>query len=335
MIKAIFLSNIPDRVSYVYPKETIELLSQIAEADTAVYTKDDILNAPERFSQVRWIFSTWGMPAFKREEIQHIFPKLECVFYGAGSVQGFARPFLACGVRVFSAWAANSVPVAEYTAAQIILANKGFFALSALRSRGICAGEIGAIQGKYPGNYGATVGIIGAGMIGSKVIELLKAYDLPVKVFDPFLSAEKAQKLGVTTCSLEELFETCTVVSNHLANNPQTREMLTYDHFTRMMPYATFLNTGRGQQVREADLVRILRERPDLTAVLDVTWPEPPEEGHPFYQMENCILTPHIAGSSGQEVHRMARYMVEEFRRMRSGEPCLYEVTEKMLETMA
>ena len=125
------------------------------------------------------------------------------------------------------------------------------------------------------------------------------------------------------------------MVSNHLANNPQTREMLTYDHFTRMMPYATFLNTGRGQQVREADLVRILRERPDLTAVLDVTWPEPPEEGHPFYQMENCILTPHIAGSSGQEVHRMARYMVEEFRRVRSGEPCLYEVTEKMLETMA
>lgn len=334
-MKAIFLSNIPDRVSYVYPEETIKLLSEIAEADTTVYTKDDILNAPERFSKVRWIFSTWGMPAFKREEIQRIFPELECVFYGAGSVQGFARPFLACGIRVFSAWAANSVPVAEYTAAQIILANKGFYALSALRSRGIYAGEIGAIQGKYPGNYGTTVGIIGAGMIGSKVIELLKSYHLRVKVFDPFLSAERAQALGVEACSLEELFKTCNVVSNHLANNAQTREMLTYEHFTCMMPYATFLNTGRGQQVREADLVRILQERPDLTAVLDVTWPEPPEEGHPFYQMENCILTPHIAGSSGQEVNRMACYIVDEFRRVLAGEPCLYEVTEKMLETMA
>ncbi|MBR5500440.1 MAG: hydroxyacid dehydrogenase [Clostridia bacterium] len=334
-MKAIFLSNLPERITYVYPKETIDLLEEIAGVDPAIYTKDDLLQAPEKFSQVQWIFSTWGMPAFKREEIQNIFPNLQCVFYGAGSVQGFARPFLACGVRVFSAWVANAVPVAEFTVAQIILANKGFYQLSALRSRGIYAKEISAIQGKYPGNYGANVGIIGAGMIGSKVIDLLKAYHLPVKVFDPFLSEERAKTLGVATCSLEELFETCSVISNHLANNPQTKEMLVYDHFTRMRPYATFINTGRGQQVREADLVQILQERPDLTAVMDVTWPEPPEEGHPFYQMQNCILTPHIAGSSGREVHRMSWYMVEEFRRMTQGMPCLYEVTEKMLDTMA
>jgi phosphoglycerate dehydrogenase-like enzyme len=87
--------------------------------------------------------------------------------------------------------------------------------------------------------------------------------------------------------------------------------------------------------VVEDDLVRILTERKDLTALLDVTYPEPPVEGHAFYMLENCILTPHIAGSAGDEVRRMGKYMLDEFAAYVSGESCKYEVTEKMLETMA
>ena len=79
------------------------------------------------FAGVEFIFSTWGMPRFSAEEIRRYFPDLRAVFYAAGSVQGFARPFLDCGVRVFSAWAANAIPVAAYTVAQILLAAKGFF----------------------------------------------------------------------------------------------------------------------------------------------------------------------------------------------------------------
>ena len=85
----------------------------------------------------------------------------------------------------------------------------------------------------------------------------------------------------------------------------------------------------------EDDLVDALREREDLTALLDVTYPEPPEEGHPFYSLPNCILTPHIAGSMGNETQRMAEYMAEEWERYTKGEPVRYEVTEAMLATMA
>lgn len=95
--------------------------------------------------------------------------------------------------------------------------------------------------------------------------------------------------------------------------------MLNRDLFARMKPNAVFLNTGRGAQVVEADLVSVLEDRPDLTAVLDVTFPEPPTEGHPFYALPNCFITPHIAGSLGDEVCRMAEYMLEEFRLIRSG----------------
>ena len=85
----------------------------------------------------------------------------------------------------------------------------------------------------------------------------------------------------------------------------------------------------------EEDLVAILRARPDITAVLDVTMPEPPEDGHPFYTLENCFLTPHIAGSLCDEVVRMAEYMEKELTLYLDGAPLRYEVTEKMLETMA
>jgi phosphoglycerate dehydrogenase-like enzyme len=102
-----------------------------------------------------------------------------------------------------------------------------------------------------------------------------------------------------------------------------------------MRENAVFINTGRGAQVVEDDLVRILRERDDLTALLDVTYPEPPVEGHPFYTLPNCLLSPHIAGSAGDEVARMGEYMLAECKTYLAGEPCKYEVTEKMLETMA
>ena len=333
-MRSIMLCNDAKSVHYVYSDEMLAELSEIAGLDDAIYSKDDVLAAPGAFSDVDYAFSTWGMPAFEEEEIRRIFPNMKCVFYGAGSVQAFARPFLNCGAKVFSAWAANAVPVAEYTVAQIILANKGFFLTSRLHK---AQDHEGSYREKrfYPGNYGASVGIIGAGMIGKLVIQMLKAYNLPVKVFDPFLPDETAAKLGVPKCSLEEVFSTCQVVSNHLANNAQTVGMLNGPLFASMIPYATFLNTGRGAQVVEDDLVQILTVRPDLTAILDVTYPEPPEKDHPFYALPNCWLTPHIAGSSGDEVHRMAEYMIEEFKLHVAGQPCQYEVSLEMLKTMA
>ena len=222
-------------------------------------------------------------------------------------------------------------PVAEYTVAQIILANKGFFKTMAYTDR-MAANKL---TREHPGNYDVTVGIIGAGMIGKLVIQMLKAYQLDVVVFDPFLPDEKAKELGVKKVSLETLFAGCQVVSNHLANNEQTKHMLTGRLFETMRPYATFLNTGRGAQVVEADLIRVLQQRPDLTAVLDVTFPEPPIQGSPLYTLQNCILTPHIAGSLGNEVRRMGKYMEAEFRAFTQGTPCRYEVTLEMLETMA
>jgi phosphoglycerate dehydrogenase-like enzyme len=246
----------------------------------------------------------------------------------------FARPFLHCGVKIFSAWIANAVPVAEYTVAQVLLANKGYYASEKLMQKA-CFKEAREAHQKYPGNYDATVGIIGVGAIGKFVCDMLKPFRLRVLAYSRSLTEEKAKALGVEKSDIETIFRTCHVVSNHLANNAQTQKVLTKEHFASMRPYATFINTGRGAQVDEEGMIEVLKERPDLTVVLDVTNPEPPVAGSPLYELPNCVLTPHIAGSAGDEVHRMSEWMADEFELFLQGKPCRYEVTEEMLKTMA
>ncbi len=335
-MKAIFLCELATKIFRVYDPETCAALQTLTGIEKNLYTKADILNDPAKFADVEFIFSTWGMSQLTEDEIKTYLPRLKCVFYGAGSVQKFARPFLNCGVKVFSAWAANAIPVAEFTVAQIILANKGYFRSThvyhSTRDKKAASAAIQACNG----NYGETVGLIGAGgMIGRLVIQMLKPYNLKIAVCSTSLTDEKAKALGVENCSLEELFKRSFVVSNHMANNEHTKGMLNYNLFSKMRENAVFINTGRGAQVVEGDLVRILHERPDLTALLDVTSPEPPVEDHPFYTLPNCLLTPHIAGSAGDEVARMGAYMLRECEAYLAGEPTQYEVTEKMLATMA
>ncbi|WP_282942198.1 hydroxyacid dehydrogenase [Paenibacillus sp. RC67] len=330
--RAMFIGN-ESRINDVYNSQIQEELSTIADFYPAVIHKDNLDEHAAALRTIEIAFSTWGMPSLSREEIQRYFPNLKALFYAAGSVQNFARPFLQQDIAVVSAWAANAVPVAEYTAAQIVLANKGFFqsALNCKTKRR----ESSKYARSFPGNWNAKVGILGAGMIGKKVIEFLKPYQLEIHVFDPYLPDSAAQKLGVQKKELSEIFSQCHTISNHLANLPATVGILNRTHFELMLPNATFINTARGLQVVEADLIQALRAVPTRTAVLDVTYPEPVQPESDLLKLDNVILTPHIAGSNPSEVTRMAQYIVEEFRRYLQQEALQYQVTLTMLETMA
>ncbi len=335
MMKAAYLNqNREAGIARVYDQPTRAAIAALFDLSPAVYTKEDVL--ADRLTDVEVIFSTWGFPVMTDAEIAAHLPNLKAVFYGAGSVQAFARPLIRNGVTVVSAWMANSVPVIEYTVAQIILANKGYFGASRLCSRDAASRRAATEHfNAFRGNYDTPVGLIGLGAIGAGVARRLRDYRLKVYAYDPYCSPEKAAALGVELAELDFIFETCLTVSNHTPNIPATRGMLRYEHFSRMPKNGVFINTGRGAQVVEDDLIRALTEEPARTAVLDVTDPEPPVEGHPFYELDNVILTPHIAGSAGAECYRMGAYMAEEAERYLNGEALKYAVTEKMLETMA
>lgn len=332
---SIFLGEKKNRIASVYTEEQTELLQKEANLKTdIVISSDNIESHRELAAKADYAFSTWGIPGFTREQVAGYFPNLKGVFYAAGSVAHFARAYLDNNIKVYSAWAANAVPVAEYAAAQIILANKCYYSACFEASRGRYE-KAYEYKRMAPGNYGVNVGILGAGMIGRRVIRILSRCKMNIIVFDPFLPDDVAAELGVEKAGLDEVFARCGVVSNHLANKPETVGIIGYKQFSLMPKPSTFINTGRGAQVAEPDLVRYLTENPECCAVLDVTYPEPPEPESRLYKLNNVFITPHIAGSLGNETYRMAEYMVEEFRSVISGKPVRYEVAPEMLKTMA
>lgn len=325
--KAAFFGNSAERIGAVYAQGRRQQVEQLT--DCAPEIRDLAALEAGALADVEVLFSTWGFPSLDEAQLDKM-PALRAVFYAAGTVQGFARPLLKRDITVVSAWAANAVPVAQWTLAQILLANKG-----AHRNQREYAATRTGDKFRGRGNFGASVALLGAGQIGRGVIELLQPFDLKVLVFDPFLPGDVAASLGVEKVELDEAFARGTVVSNHLANLPATVGMLTGAHFAAMAPDATFINTGRGATVRQTEMIEVLRNRPDLTALLDVTDPEPAPPDSALWDLPNVHLTTHIAGSIGDEVVRMADYVIEEFVRWQRKEPLRYAVTEEMLELMA
>ena len=331
MKKAVFLGD-RGNISRVYEKTADKLAAEL-EFIEPMFDRANLQKRASETQDVSYIFSTWGMWQLTEAEIKEYFPSLKAVFYAAGSVKGFAGEFLSAGVQVYSAWAANGIPVAQFTAAEIMLALKGFYS-SVHNGGGEWANHGGARD--FPGIMDAKVGLIGAGMIGRLVAGELSKLPIELLIYDKFADAEKIAALGGRKASLCEIFAECDVISNHLANVPETVGMLDYELFSRMKAHAVFINTGRGAQVKRDDLVRALTEVKTRTALLDVTDPdEPPSPGNPLLTMENVFLTPHIAGSMGNEIHRMAEFMYEEYILLSRGLPTRYEVTPEMLVTMA
>ncbi len=331
MKKTAFICDNPGTIDRVYAQGRREKIAEISDLYPTVITAENFKQHADALKNVEAVFSTWGLSKFTQEQLD-MLPALEAVFYAAGSVKWFVEPLLDRGITVMSAWGANGVPVAEYALSQILLSNKGFFRnMRACVSREARRGAFRSV-----GNFGETVAILGAGMIGRALIRLLANFRLKVIVWDPFLSDEEAAELGVEkVSSLDEAFQRGLVVSNHLANVPETQNLLTAKLFAAMRQNATFINTGRGATVVEEDLIDVFRERQDLTALLDVTYPEPPAADSPLYTLPNMHLTTHIAGSIGDEVIRMADYAIEEFQAWEQDQPLRYAVTREMLPTMA
>lgn len=252
----------------------------------------------------------WGSPVLSADRLDRM-PRLRAVVHSAGSV----KPVVDTDVwerriAVASSAAANAVPVAEFTVAVIVLAAKRAFAsAAALRSDEAPVD----VEGSWPvvGMHGVTVGVVGASRVGRAVIERLRDYDVRVLVSDPYLDDDEAALLGVTVVDLGTLAASSDVVTLHAPLLPSTRGLVDRAVIGRMRPGTTLVNTARGAIVDQDALADRL-DRGDLAAVLDVTEPErlPPDAR--LRSTPNTFITPHIAGSLGNELRRLADNAVRE-----------------------
>jgi phosphoglycerate dehydrogenase-like enzyme len=332
MLKGLFILD-PGPYDQIYGDIERAEINSLVDIYAPPQTIQSVQQNPAVLHDADVIISGWGAPEMD-EQFLAAAPNLKVVFYGSGSVRGIVTDdFWRRGVRITSAYAANAVPVVEYTLSQILFCLKrGWqFAMQLQRERRYPARE----DMHVPGAYGTVVGLVSLGMVGRLVAERLKPFDLKVIAYDPFVSRESARNLDVEPVSLDEVFRRSEVVSLHTPWLKETEGLITGRHFELLRHGATFINTARGAVVNEPEMIAVLQRRPDLFAVLDVTHPEPPGPDSPLYTLPNVVLTPHIAGSMDGECRRMGRYMVDELHRYLAGEPLVWSITQERAEVMA
>lgn len=328
---ALFL-NMAGMIDGVYGGGRRERLAEISDLHPEIINDDNFEEHADALADVEVIFSTWGIPRLDAERLDRL-PALKAVFYGAGSVKGFAPPLLERGILVVGAWAYNAIPVAEYLLGTLLLANKGFFDREPQREE---------TTGGWPegfGNFERTVGLLGMGKIGRHLRGLLRPVAVKVLVYDPYLDAGEVKALDVESVGLEELFDRSVYVSNHIPGLPETEDLIHGGLLRRLQEHATFVNIANGASVAWKDLYGVFSERPDLTGIFDTiegaAWALGDEGMEALQGLPNVLVSAHIAGALGRERRRMADGVLEDFLRWEAGKTPEHAITAEMLKIMA
>jgi D-3-phosphoglycerate dehydrogenase/microcystin synthetase protein McyI len=169
---------------------------------------------------------------------------------------------------------------------------------------------------------GRTLGIIGLGLIGSEMTrKCIAAFNMKVLTYDPHVPAAKAEALGATMLDdLNELLERSDVISIHAELNDETRGMIDAAAFARMRPHAILINTARGKIVQQKALERALAEGRIAGAALDVFEEEPLPEPSPLWDLDELLLTPHVAGLSGDALRDLAHSAASQLLQALAGQ---------------
>jgi phosphoglycerate dehydrogenase-like enzyme len=305
----------------IFPVDTMAGLRRLVDVDeTLVAERFDSPEVHAVLADAEILVTGWGCPPIDATVLRAA-PRLRAILHAAGSVKGHLAP--ECwerGLVVSSAADANAVPVAELTLAMILLAGKDVFGLRE-RYRRDRTFAIGEIQPGI-GNFRRRVGLVGASRIGRQVVQLLTPFDLAVSLTDPYVSVPPA---GVRLLELDDLLRESDVVSLHAPATPETHHLLDRRRLALIPDGGVLINTARGSLVDTDALVAELAGG-RISAILDVTDPEPLPADSPLFDLPNVFLTPHIAGSHGNELDRLGRTVVAELERLITGLPLAHQI---------
>ena len=315
----------PEVFDEVFTAEALGRLKRVARLpDCEPHGDLGTARARAALADAEILVTGWGCPRLDTQTLDAA-PKLRAVIHAAGSVKyHLDEEVFDRGIAVSSAAEANMRPVAEYTVAMCVLAAKRAFGLA----RAYAAGENmhDYVAGRSPSLRHAAVGIVGASRIGRMVIGMLGAYDVDIAVYDPYLSEQEAQALGVHRVELDRLCATSDIVSIHAPELPETINMIGEAQLSAMRQGTVLINTARGALVETAALARHCQAG-RIDAVLDVTEPEPLPTDHPLLHLPNVVVTPHLAGAKGREVSRLGDFAIDEVERFIAGRELLGRVT--------
>ena len=227
------------------------------------------------------------------------------------------------GIRVANNGGGNAVAVAEHTMALIVgTYRKLHLQLQAVKS-GEWAGDVRATWLSQAHELaGGTVGIIGLGRIGSRVARRLQGWECDIIYHDVVQFPDSEAELGVSSVSKDELLQSSDVVTLHVPLNRHTRGMMSDREFGLMKPTAILINSCRGPVVDEAALIRALEEGKIAAAGLDVLEEEPTPKDNPLLDMDNVLVTPHMAGFAQESGEKSRVFAMQNVTRVaQGGEP--------------
>jgi phosphoglycerate dehydrogenase-like enzyme len=169
--------------------------------------------------------------------------------------------------------------------------------------------------------HGKTLGILGLGSIGQRVAQFGQVFGMRVIAWSENLTAERAEQVGVTCVSKQQLFEQADVLSVHLVLSERSRGLVDAQALGWMKPTALLVNTARGPIVDEAALIKALQKQHIAGAALDVFDEEPLPALHPFRTLDNVLATPHVGYVSRQNYAQFFTQMIEDIQAWAAGEP--------------
>ncbi|MCL5269073.1 MAG: phosphoglycerate dehydrogenase, partial [bacterium] len=167
---------------------------------------------------------------------------------------------------------------------------------------------------------GKTLGILGLGKIGREVAIRMRAFDMEILGYDPFLTQETAEKLGVELADVDTVCQRADMITVHCPLNDETRGLIGAERLAMMKPAALLVNCARGGIVDEDALCDALREKKIAGAAVDVFTAEPLPADHKFRSLPNIVLTPHLAASTTEAQEKVARDIAIQVREALSGE---------------
>lgn len=325
----------PGKTRFVFDEPVIGRLSELCDIiTTAPLTDFSTPKARRLLADTEILVSGWGCP-FISKDVLAAAPQLKLIAHAAGTVKYHLDPAVyAAGIAVINAVDANAVPVAEFTLAMIILANKRVFEFRDIYRTDPTRASSHALMDTAIGSYRRTIGIIGASHIGRRVIDLLKPLDCDVLLYDPHVRPGDPITREAELIGLDDLILGSDIVSLHAPSLPSTRHMIGAREFGLMRDGATLINTARGALVDEAAMIDVLQTG-RISAVIDVTDPEIPPPDSALYRLPNVFLTPHIAGAIGNERARLGNLVAEEIGRFVAGRPLQHQVSYSLLEQLA